>query len=421
MPIEWGKLLAQHGPKLALGLIASYQAGPEGAAAFMRGVQDREREEAQGRRQAQLDTRANEMHAAQMKNLTDDNTRAEASQKFERFREVAALMDRFRPQAAEIPDAVEAENAMMQRAAAAATAAGQPPDQFTGFVPSMAPVIAKGARADAAELLEKAAAQAKLRGQPYNDQTISLQWEHLSPRLKAALVSLGHVEGHAVKPSQLERLHGFTVAPGPPQTRPRSDFDEFYETEFLPAEIERRTQADNNRPLTAADKAKLRLQAREAWNRSGAAGTTAGRPSAGSGPSRSERQRTLRRRLQEAVRKGQMTAPVLNAMQAAGLDSDLELSEAQRLIDREIQTAYDRLLRQEGLVGRNVGAENKRDLMAEARRLVAGGSTPTSAPAVSPAPAGTPPGVRVGKRVRLADGRTVTVTAINPDGTFEYK
>lgn len=46
---------------------------------------------------------------------------------------------------------------------------------------------------------------------------------------------------------------------------------------------------------------------------------------------------------------------------------------------------------------------------------------PVRPQAAAPTPAAPPAGVQVGATVRLKDGRRVTITAISPDGTFEFK
>lgn len=62
--------------------------------------------------------------------------------------------------------------------------------------------------------------------------------------------------------------------------------------------------------------------------------------------------------------------------------------------------------------------------IAHARQRIATGQSPFAdrgARPGGPGPATASPGVQPGARVRLKDGRTVTITKINPDGTFDYK
>ena len=95
--------------------------------------------------------------------------------------------------------------------------------------------------------------------------------------------------------AQLQRLAQKTVPSAPlpalPTTpsRPRSDFDDFWDSEYLPAVVEQRKAAGNTAPLTRMEIRDLKLQARERWN-------TAGRAPDDTTPSPSERRTAVRDR-----------------------------------------------------------------------------------------------------------------------------
>lgn len=161
---DWKALLAQHGPKLALGLLAAKQGGPQSVAAFMEGLQrgemrryQRGMDAQQMDIQSQRNARADEAQQAQLANMETDNQRQQQAFEMQKFERALGLMQAAGSQQAEsATDPVQAENAMMQTAQSAAGAYGLAPDALTGFIPNMGPAISQRKKRQAQTLYERA-------------------------------------------------------------------------------------------------------------------------------------------------------------------------------------------------------------------------------------------------------------------------
>lgn len=161
---DWTKLLAQHGPKLALGLLAAKQGGPQSVAAFMEGLQQGEMQRYQRGMdaqqmdiQSQRNARADEAQQAQLANMEKDNQRQQQAFEMQKFERALGLMQATGQQQAETAvDPIQAENALKQTAQSAAGAYGLAPDALTGFIPNMGPAISQRKKRQAQTLYERA-------------------------------------------------------------------------------------------------------------------------------------------------------------------------------------------------------------------------------------------------------------------------
>lgn len=215
--------LGKRMPQIALAILAARQGGLPAVAAFQGGVFEAEQRQAELARQAQLDEERRQAQAAQEARAQSAEQRAiEAARRAEvSFGRQAVLegqdrLDRFQTQIGETAyDPVSAENALLGRAAALEGTLGIPQGQLSGFIPNMAPVVGRGVRADARQLLNDARAQAaKVEGGEVSDPSTSFQWQLASPRLQSYLRQTGHADGDPFKPSQLEAITGkIDIAP----------------------------------------------------------------------------------------------------------------------------------------------------------------------------------------------------------------
>ena len=386
-------ILTQVGPQAVMALMAAKSAGPQGYSAFMRGLEESRARKQQLTRQTMLDGRAGELHQANLDNIRADNTRQTARLEMEKARGVTSELDRsIRSVAAnpDIEDPIAAENALLQRMSSANVAAGFEPDRSTALIPNMAPLVHKGAKADARALLDGLAASGRRYGQKFDDQ-ITVTWAGISPRLRQALVALGHPDGKDVKPSQIEQVFGYVLpAPVSPHARPRSDFDEFFEQEYLPAEIERRTTEGVADELTATERRDLRLKAREAWNRSGALGSAAGRPRqpARTGLTPTQRLSVLRDRAYSHIVNNEKFDPKLIAeLTSAGLDPIAEEQRARQKYNTALAAAERSLRPVQGRYGEPedpAAVEERRERAREMLRGRSGGPAPSQGRAAAP-------------------------------------
>jgi hypothetical protein len=145
-------VLLQDGPRLAMMAMAGLHGGTQGASAFMRGQQINQAQQANAQHQQQADMRAQEMQQAQLANIEADNARANEQQGMERLKQALALIEREAAAQENTPDPVQAENAVMQKAASAASIFGMAPDALTGMVPNMTPKVAAAKKRRAKEV-----------------------------------------------------------------------------------------------------------------------------------------------------------------------------------------------------------------------------------------------------------------------------
>lgn len=251
--------LAQMGPKLALSFLAAKQAGPEAAAAFLKGFQDAESRQAQQRiteqglaRQSMLDQSALETQAAQRQNLESDNARAEEQQRLAKLQAALSFLDQYGQQVGETaPDPVSAESQILGRAGAIEQMMGVPAGQLAGAVPNMAPVINRRKQKQAEAIYERAL-------KTYGEEDV------LGDRIT---IQTGDLFG-AVKPSQLRAMFEAPAVTleGQPATPARTvsktpgvgTFEDYviqkYGRRPTPAQIEearRRYQQADDRPSAA--------------------------------------------------------------------------------------------------------------------------------------------------------------------------
>jgi hypothetical protein len=289
MANEFLSELARRAPEIAFGFLAAHQGGPIAVAEFQRGLYQAALERDARARQAALDEKRRQAQAAQEaraqsaeQRAIDAAKRADEDQQMQRLQAALGVYDKYAIGVADTAtDPIAAENQLLQRSSGLENAFGLPSGQLAPFIPNMAPAVS----ARNLQLAESFYNRAKdtFGAEAMANDSIMLQpdafkepgWLHV-----AALATGGNM-ADGVKPSQLRALFGpqATTATGEPATpmippsRPRSDFDSFFESDYLPAVIEQRAAAGNMTPVTRLEKRDLRLQAREAWSRAGAART----------------------------------------------------------------------------------------------------------------------------------------------------
>ena len=242
---DWKSLLAQHGPRLALGLIASKQGGPQAHGALLEGLREAEFRQQQLQRQQQMDHQAEvdrafprEMmpsaRAFQRENTTADNARLDtAMQQRQRDQAIALILGQAQQQAETATDPEQAQNALSQVAQNIGGLYGVDPQQLTGIVPSVAPQISARKKKLAQELYDRA--EKRYGAEAIAGDSITLQTEafgEVKPSQLRALFEAPAIgpQGAPVapmlppSPTQILDLGGKKVVVDPRQLRPGQTF-----------------------------------------------------------------------------------------------------------------------------------------------------------------------------------------------------
>jgi hypothetical protein len=202
-------VLKDKAPQLALMLLSGRQGGLPAQSGLLHGFNVRreldERDAHYNREQALREQQLQ----FQQDNATADNTRMDEELQRRKFADVLAMIERAtQQQAATATDPTQAENAIMGQAAAGAQVLGLPPDQLTGMVPSMAPVISGKQKKQANELL------ANIERQPVYKASVG------TPEFETQIVQFN---GEGIPIGRLREIAGTNLqAPdGQPMKKPR--------------------------------------------------------------------------------------------------------------------------------------------------------------------------------------------------------
>ena len=217
-------------PALVFGTLAGKLGGPRAAGAFQGGMaQRREYENAQAR-QARLDEEQQQATEEQRTRQAAQDARADEDQRLQveaadrqRMMDAIALFDEAtKPIGESAVESSEAENQALRAAVDIETDPafrGLRSGVLTRRVQNMAPVITRGVRADARQLLTAAEAEAKkVDGGRIEDDAITFTWGNATPRLQAYLKRQGLSEGSTFKPSHIKEIAGSPIVTAPKGT-----------------------------------------------------------------------------------------------------------------------------------------------------------------------------------------------------------
>lgn len=255
------ELLAQL-PALVFGTLAGKLGGPQAVGAFQRGQFQRGQYEDAQARQAMLDAERQQQYEDQQARQDEADsradaaaTRAEEDQKRQRLTAALAAFDRYTAGVGDTAgDPVAAENDILKRASLLEPVFGLPQGQLSGFVPNMAPIVTRGVRADARQLLADAETKAaKLPGATV-DESVSFTWGTASPRLQGFLKQAGHAEGQPFKPAQIREIAGSPTITAPTELPPLNTIEGQQISDAFAAAEEAK-----GAPLTRAERKQIRL------------------------------------------------------------------------------------------------------------------------------------------------------------------
>lgn len=193
-----------------------------GTAIIQGHLQSMERMREENLRRQQLD-RQNQLAQAQIGHMATQNDIAGQHAGIERGRLALENLKAFYDESAKAvnvgqataEDPLTAQNALATRLSGMASSFGLPATATSGLLPNMAQAVSRGAKADAAALLEGhiKGVPDEQKGQPITDASVSFTWHDQPERLKKALRARGHQDGDPIKPSELRSMYGAALNP----------------------------------------------------------------------------------------------------------------------------------------------------------------------------------------------------------------